>query len=221
MKHTLRHVSEYLHDSLCKQNKQRPNLPLSLLALPFKQYKVFQNLVIPFKKDIAVIDWIIVRNDCVFILESFIEPDDTLQMTACIHYQFNQLKEKAQCLSDLLTQVQYKGSIIPILVSLKALTIEPQQDQVVLHIAQVSPYLLRFIPEKQVMRPGIAIDLMRQLQKAMHSPEKRRGMTHFQLSNIQYYHWMKDFQPKRVISCQRDFEFTPARQPQAYTQEGK
>ena len=221
MKHTLRHASEYLDESLRKQNKQSPNLPLSLLALPFKQYTVFRSLVIPFKNDIAVIDWIIVRNDCVFILGAFIEPDDPKQMTTCIHYQFNKLKEKAQCLSDLLAQVNYKGSIFPILVSLKVLTVKPHQDQVVLHISQVSPYLLKFMPEKRVMYPGLAIDLMRQLQKAMRSPGKRRGMSHYQLSNLQHYHWIKDFKPARVISCQRDFEFTPAKQPQAHAREEK
>jgi len=216
MKQSLRHITGYIQDAIQKQGKTTPPLPLSLLSLPFRQYKVFHQLVIPANDDIAVIDWALVRNDCVFILAQFIEPTDPSQIISCANYQYNQLKSVAGHLRKLLHKVQYDGSIFPILVSMNHLDIaEDNHNQVIVHINDLQPYLMQFLPDRRVMKPGLAIQLLRQVEKAMRSRAYLNKLPLNLLANLENYYWMKDFRPAPFRSSQRDFAFTQARRPQA------
>jgi len=216
MKQSLRHVTGYLQEAFQRQSKSIPSLPLSLLSLPVGQYKPFHQLVIPSQGDITIIDWIIVRNDCVFILAPFIEPKDPSQMTRCLHYQHNQLKTQAASLRYLLEQVDYYGAIYPALVSTTDIdTIEPRYEQIMVNINDLESYLRHFEPDFRVMKPGFAIQLLRQVEQAMRTRAYRNRLPLHKLMHLQNYYWMNDFAPEPVYSCQRDFAFTPARYPQA------
>jgi len=222
MKTRLRHISEYIQEAFERKNQETPSLPLSLLSLSGGRFKPFHRLVIPAgKNDIAMIDWIIVRNDCVFILAQFIAPEDSDQLVSCIHYQFNRLKQIAESLSNLFSQVNYHGLIIPLLVTHTGIQTYHNHQVNLVNINDVESVLMRYKVERRVMKPGLPNQMLRQVEQSMRAGRYRNCLGFLRIKDLPDYYWMKDFTPSPIVSCMRDYAFRPARRPQATYQPKK
>jgi hypothetical protein len=73
---------------------------------------------------------------------------------------------------------------------------------------------MEFLPDRRVMKAGLAIQLLRQVEHAMRSRAYRNTLALHRLVNLQHYYWMKDFTPTPIPSSMRDFAFRPAKRPQ-------
>ena len=216
------HISHFVRQVMTR-NTHYPPLAHALLSLPARTYKTFRQLVIPTKEGITTLEWVVIRYDCVFLIEGCQEDRDDHPTHPCLHDQWNTTRQKGLDLGALLRQVHYTGVVQPVLVTLTPQVLDVAGDPPILDISGLPAYLNAYIPVRRVTKPAYAMALCRAVEKAMYARRYRNLAPLRNRHRLENYDWMRDFKPPVIRSSQRDFAFRQALQPQAVyrTDKGK
>ena len=217
-----RHISHFIRQALSRHTQIGP-LDEALLGLPAQRFKCFQHLVIPTQDGITTLDWVVIRYDCVFLIEGCQESRVAHPTHPCLHDPWNTTRQHAQDFGALLRQVHYTGIVQPVLVTQEPQALDLPGDPPILDISGLPAYLNAYTPVRRVTKPAYAMALCRAIEKSMYA---RRYWDLAPLRNrhcLENYYWMRDFKPPVIRSSQRDFAFRQAMQPQAIykTDKGK
>ena len=209
-----RHISHFVRQMFSGNTLYSP-LTQVLLSLPARTYKIFRQLVIPTEDGITTLDWVVIRHDCVFLIEGYQESRNDHPATPDWQAQWARVRQKGLDLGALLHQVHYTGVVQPVLVTQEPQMIKESGDMPILNITDLAAYLNAYTPDRRVTKPANAIALCRAVVKSMHARRYRSLATLRNKTHQENYVWMRDFKPHVIRSSQRDFAFKPALQSQA------
>ncbi len=209
-----RHISHFIRKALSRHTDTSP-LAEVLLGLPEQRYKCFQELVIPTQDGITTLDWVVVRADCVFLIQDGQDSDTDLSTPQSQQDRWTAIRLKARYLAALLRRFDYHGVVQHILVTSQTLDCDVTGNLCPVTITDLGSFLDAYTPVTPEMKPAFAIALCRAIEQAMAARRYLNLVNKYTGEEREDFFWMQEFEPPQTISSRRDFAFRQALKAQA------